>query len=174
TVPRMRALCIGLTLIAACQGASTETEGVEATDPGTTSSTTAETTTTDATPSTTTTSSSTTDAETTTTTEEAPTTTEAETPTTTDDTTGPAPATTVPVFIAQGHLGRTTISCDDGRTWIHNQSQDDAARCFENDLDCDHHPYAARGIAHGEGTFLLTWGWGAPGSVVRTEDAANF
>jgi hypothetical protein len=80
----------------------------------------------------------------------------------------------VPVFLAQGHLGRTTISCDDGRTWIHDASQDDAARCFEDDLDCDHHPFAARGIAHGAQTFVLTWGWGAPGTVVRSEDAANF
>jgi hypothetical protein len=80
----------------------------------------------------------------------------------------------VPVFIAQGHYGRTTISCDDGRTWIHDQSQDDAVRCFEDDLDCDHDAFAGRGIAHGEQTFVLTWGWGAPGSVVRSDDAAMF
>ena len=80
----------------------------------------------------------------------------------------------MPVFLAQGHYGRTTISCDDGKTWILDQSQDDAVRCFENDLDCDHNAFAGRGIAHGEQTFVLTWGWGAPGSVVRSEDAANF
>ncbi|MDC0722457.1 hypothetical protein POL25_36545 [Nannocystis sp. bb15-2] len=82
--------------------------------------------------------------------------------------------TSVPVFIAQGHYGRTTISCDDGRTWIQDSSQDDAVRCFEAGLDCDHNAFAGRGIAHGEQTFVLTWGWGAPGSLVRSEDAAMF
>lgn len=98
-----------------------------------------------------------------------------------DDTTGatsgssgPPPEQSVPVFIAQGHYGRTTISCDDGKTWIRDASQDDAVRCFENDLDCDHDAFAGRGIAYGEETFVLTWGWGKPGTVTRTEDATLF
>lgn len=95
-------------------------------------------------------------------------------PTTSAATTGPPPATSVPVFLAQGHYGRTTISCDDGHTWIQDKSQDDAVRCFEDGLDCDHDAFAGRGIAHGAQTFVLTWGWGAPGTVVRSEDAANF
>src|SRR5690606_11875585 len=82
--------------------------------------------------------------------------------------------TSVPVFVAQGHYGRTTISCDDGHTWIQDKSQDDAVRCFEDGLDCDHDAFAGRGIAHGAQTFVLTWGWGAPGTVVRSEDAASF
>jgi len=95
-------------------------------------------------------------------------------PTSTSTTTGPPPVTSVPVFLAQGHYGRTTISCDDGRTWIQDKSEDDGVRCFEAGLDCDHDAFAGRGIAHGEQTFVLTWGWGAPGSVVRSEDAAMF
>lgn len=87
---------------------------------------------------------------------------------------GPPPEQLVPVFVAQGHYGRTTISCDDGMTWKHDASQDDAVRCFEDGLDCDHDAFAGRGIAYGERTFVLTWGWGAPGSVVRSEDAALF
>ncbi len=91
----------------------------------------------------------------------------------TDDT-GPPPVTAVPVFIAQGHHGRTTISCDDGLSWIHNRSLDDGVRCFEGDLDCDHEASAARGIAYGDGVFVLTWGWGKPGTLVRSEDAETF
>ncbi|MBL9104771.1 MAG: hypothetical protein JNL82_27755 [Myxococcales bacterium] len=84
------------------------------------------------------------------------------------------PVVDVPVFLAQGHLGRTTISCDDGHTWIHDQSVDDAARCFEDGLDCDHHAYAGRGVAWGDGAFVLAWGWGHPGTLVRSDDAATF
>jgi photosystem II stability/assembly factor-like uncharacterized protein len=98
-------------------------------------------------------------------------------PATTDgssDDTGPPPVETASVFIAQGHYGRTTISCDDGKTWIQNRSEDDGVRCFEDGLDCDHNAFAGRGIAWGDGTFVLTWGWGAPGTVARTRDAATF
>lgn len=82
--------------------------------------------------------------------------------------------TDVPVFLAQGHHGRTTISCDDGHTWVQDHSQDDAVRCFENDLDCDHSEFAGRGIAWGDGQFVLTWGWGHPGTLTRSEDAFTF
>jgi hypothetical protein len=82
--------------------------------------------------------------------------------------------TDVPVFLAQGHHGRTTISCDDGHTWVQDRSQDDAVRCFENGLDCDHNEFAGRGIAWGDGQFVLTWGWGKPGTLARSEDAAEF
>lgn len=78
------------------------------------------------------------------------------------------------VFLAQGHRGRTTISCDDGRTWIHNRSQDDNARCFVNGLDCDHDEYAGRGIAFGDGWFVVTWGWGRPGTVQRSRDGVTW
>ena len=30
----------------------------------------------------------------------------------------------VPAFVAQGHLGRTVVSCDDGQTWNHDQSNE--------------------------------------------------
>jgi hypothetical protein len=85
-----------------------------------------------------------------------------------------APVTDVPVFLAQGHYGRTTISCDDGHTWVQDRSEDDAVRCFEGGLDCDHNAFAGRGIAWGDGVFVLTWGWGQPGTLVRSEDAASF
>ena len=89
------------------------------------------------------------------------------------DETGPAEAG-VSVFLAQGHYGRTTISCDDGKTWIQDKSQDDAVLCFQNDVDCDHNAHAGRGVAWGDGEVVMTWGWGAPGTLVRSEDAATF
>ena len=33
-------------------------------------------------------------------------------------------------------------------------------RCFEGTLDCDHSENAGRGIAYGDGWFVVTWGWG--------------
>lgn len=78
------------------------------------------------------------------------------------------------VFVAQGHMGRTTISCDDGRTWVANRSSDDAARCFTGGLDCDHNAGAGRGLAFGNGTFVATFGWGMPGVVKRSRDALNW
>ncbi|MBZ5707768.1 WD40/YVTN/BNR-like repeat-containing protein [Nannocystis pusilla] len=172
----MRQMWIGAALVVACQGAGKDTAGVDAgeseTAATTSSGTSAEATTTSPTV-TTTMSIETTTITTTSGTTEAPTGTTDE-PTSTTTTTGPPPVTAVPVFIAQGHYGRTTISCDDGHTWIHDKSEDDSVRCFEDALDCDHDAFAGRGIAHGEQTFVLTWGWGAPGSVVRSEDAAMF
>jgi Photosynthesis system II assembly factor YCF48 len=78
-----------------------------------------------------------------------------------------------PIFVAQGHMGRLTISCDDGRTWIANHSSDDSARCFQN-LDCDHGSGAGSGLAHGNGWFVATFGWGVPGRVQRSRDGVTW
>lgn len=80
----------------------------------------------------------------------------------------------VPVFVAQGHLGRMTVSCDDGRTWVANRSTDDAARCFTGGLDCDHNSNAGRGLAYGNGYFVATFGWGMPGVVRRSRDGLTW
>src|SRR5262245_36884214 len=37
----------------------------------------------------------------------------------------PPPEGTIPIFVAQGNVGRTTISCDDGQSWVANRSDDD-------------------------------------------------
>ncbi len=76
----------------------------------------------------------------------------------------------VPLFVAQGHVGRTTISCDDGKTWIANRSDDDTAVCFIDGYDCDHGSGSARGIAFGGGFFAATFGWGKPGAIRRSKD----
>ena len=80
----------------------------------------------------------------------------------------------VGVFVAQGHAGRTTVSCDDGRSWIANQSMDDSIRCFSDGFDCDHHPGSAKGVTYGRGWFFATYGWGPPGSIQRSRDGVSW
>lgn len=100
-----------------------------------------------------------------------------------------------PAFVLQGHMGRTAVSCDDGRTWIGERAFDvdghalacgetQAVRCWNTDCnfvdndscrtespcDCDHHPGAARGLTFGSGWFVATFGWGPPGAVFRSRD----
>ena len=55
---------------------------------------------------------------------------------------------TTPMFVAQGFVGRTTISCDDGRTWVADHSDDEAMRCFSATpgSDCDHNGQRAMGL----------------------------
>lgn len=91
----------------------------------------------------------------------------------TDESTGAPPQTGTPIFIAQGHMGRTTISCDRGLTWIADQSLDDAVRCFDK-IDCDHHAGSATGLRYGDGAFIATWGWGTEGNVARTTDGTTW
>jgi len=83
--------------------------------------------------------------------------------------------TAVPMFIAQGMVGRTIVSCDDGMTWVGNRSDDDAYPCFSDaDHDCDHHPGAGRGITYGNGYFVTTFGWGKPGSIRRSRNGSDW
>jgi hypothetical protein len=79
-----------------------------------------------------------------------------------------------PLFVAQGHQGRTTVSCDDGRTWVADQSDDPNARCFQNGLDCDHQAVTAKGLAFGDGWFFAAFGWGTPGTVFRSQDGIDW
>jgi hypothetical protein len=75
------------------------------------------------------------------------------------------------VFVAQGHEGRITRSCDDGLTFPYNHSADDQFRCFSDaEHDCDHSEVAGRGLAFGAGSFVATWGWGHPGTLQRSSD----
>ncbi|PRP91679.1 hypothetical protein [Enhygromyxa salina] len=107
----------------------------------------------------------------------------------------------VGVFVAQGSLGRSTLSCDDGQTWIKNRSYDldgsievcdevASVACFAdpcslwqfNDqqcemqaqCDCDHNPGADLGLAFGNGVFVATWGWGPPGAIKASVDGFNW
>ncbi len=85
---------------------------------------------------------------------------------------------TVDVFMASGHMARTLFSCDDGRTWRHDQSQDDSARCWVTGdpkyVECDHTAYSSRGLTHEDGLFFTNFGWGENGSVRRSIDGVNW
>ncbi len=84
----------------------------------------------------------------------------------------------VPIFIAHGKLGRTMVSCDDGRTWIANRSEKPNARCWDTsaaeNIECDHNPWSSVGMIEADGYFLATYGWGYPGVVRRTEDGIHW
>ncbi len=88
---------------------------------------------------------------------------------------GAPPAGLVPIVVAQGHMGRTTISCDGGQTFVANQSEDDSYRCWSGpDTDCDHNAFAGRGLAYGNGVWIATFGWGAPGTLRRSLDGVTW
>lgn len=89
--------------------------------------------------------------------------------------TGGAPAGLVPMFVAIGKMSRTTLSCDDGRTWIANRSEDDGARCWEpGGPECDHHPGSGTALAYGDGVFIANFGWGTPGKRWRSTDGVTW
>ena len=80
------------------------------------------------------------------------------------------------LFVAVGHAGRTTVSCDDGRSWTADRSDSPGLRCFSGgaSTDCDHDSGAGRGIAAGAGGFVANFGWGAPGSIRRSRDGVTW
>ncbi len=96
----------------------------------------------------------------------------------------------VPVFVAVGKQWRRAISCDDGRTWTHDVSVDDAwpanerYRCFSGDFtlpdggtqstDCDHNAYSSTALGYADGVFLQTTGWGAPGRIFRSTNGIDW
>lgn len=108
---------------------------------------------------------------------------------------------TIPIFVAQGMVGRTTISCDDGRTWVADRAWDtegdahlcgstDPVVCFEagaqcsyvgydgtcnqGECDCGYNPGFSKGVVFGDGAFVATWGWGHPGSVRRSRNGVDW
>ncbi len=87
------------------------------------------------------------------------------------------PEGTVPMFVAVGAAGRTVVSCDDGASWVGERSDDPSRRCFDADsgnVDCDHSSDSGTGIAYGNGWFVATFGWGAPGSIRRSDDGIHW
>jgi len=129
------------------------------------------------------------------------------TPSRTDRAAGfPMPAMVTPqpgqqaVIIAQGMMGRTMLSCDDGQTWVHDRAFDTEAsdmvcgdstpvRCEQTSCklkqpngtcttaspcDCGHHPGYAKGVAIANGQILASFGWGHPGIVLRSSNGAQW
>lgn len=81
----------------------------------------------------------------------------------------------VSMLIAQGRLGRTIVSCDDGQTWRNNRDEVPGAQCGDPpNIECDHHPWASQGIVQTEDAVVANWGWGAPGTVRRTVDGVTW
>ena len=92
-----------------------------------------------------------------------------------------AGSSVIPMFVAQGHLGRTTISCDLGRSWAADQSDvGPLDRCWTTppeggvQYECDHQPTAGRGIAFGGGGWVANFGWGPVGTVRRSPDGVHW
>lgn len=81
----------------------------------------------------------------------------------------------VAVFAALGHVGRSVVSCDHGRTWVADQSQDDDLRCWGNGgPDCDHSSNSGVDLIYTDGRLLRTLGWGAPGGVSTSTDGETW
>jgi hypothetical protein len=105
----------------------------------------------------------------------------------------------VPMFIAQGTLGRTIVSCDDGQTWVgdHSWSSDgdpmmcgivqDAAVCTGTgmcsysinsqcvQLDCcNDTPDIPERVAIGDNAIVGAWGHGKPGALRTTTDGLTW
>jgi hypothetical protein len=107
----------------------------------------------------------------------------------------------VAVFVAQGMVGRTTISCDDGHSWVGNRAwdtEDNPHLCGSTNIQCDtegsscsqkwydgtcsthtpcdcgHSPGFSKGLAFDGEQFVATWGWGWPGSVARSRNGVDW
>lgn len=84
----------------------------------------------------------------------------------------------VQVFMAEGHLGRTIMSCDDGRTWLNDRSDNPAGQCWvsgsPNEVECDHTAISGTGLDTGDGWFFANFGWGYNGTARRTRDGVNW
>ena len=71
-----------------------------------------------------------------------------------------------PVFVAVGDGGWFANSCDAGRTW--------STQAFSDDVK-DHSPWSAfGGLAAGNGALVAGFGWGPPGTLMRSTDGANW
>ena len=88
---------------------------------------------------------------------------------------------TTELFVATGHMGRSIISCDDGQSWVADESDLDAFRCFRGggnpdggSAGCDHNEGTNRGGVFVNGAFVSTFGYDAPGSVRRSLDGVEW
>ena len=67
------------------------------------------------------------------------------------------------------------MSCDGGLSWVGDKSDGDSARCFQNDLDCDHGEGAGRGlVASPGGETYVSFGWGHPSKLKRSLDGITW
>ncbi len=70
------------------------------------------------------------------------------------------------IFVAAGHSMNVVVSRDDGKTW---------KRVFYGSPCGDHGRWAVwNSVAYTEGVFAIAAGWGAPGTILASEDGANW
>jgi hypothetical protein len=87
---------------------------------------------------------------------------------------GQPPPGSVPIFVALGHVGRTLVSCDDGRTWTLDRDEDPDNRISCKSDDCDHNPFSAKDFSFDAGWFITSLGWGNPSTVRRSRDGFHW
>ncbi len=113
---------------------------------------------------------------------------------------GAGGATGVTVVVAQGYMGRTTISCDDGQTWIADRSFDKEGhdiicgdktpvRCgvtsctkmggdgtcyVQPNCDCAHESGYPKGVVVAQNQILSNFGWGWPAVLMRSQDGMTW
>jgi len=92
----------------------------------------------------------------------------------------PVPSGKVTVLMASGHQARTTLSCDGGKSWIYDRSDNPNARCWvtgdANYVECNHTAVSSQGqsVTFGNGYFYTQFGWGVDGSIRRSADGINW
>jgi hypothetical protein len=104
------------------------------------------------------------------------------------------------VIVAQGYMGRTTMSCDDGKTWINDRSFDkeghericydkspvicgvtscskmalDGTCYIQKPCDCAHGSGYPKGISIAQSQILSNFGWGNPPVIMRSQDGLTW
>jgi hypothetical protein len=92
----------------------------------------------------------------------------------------PSPSGKVMAMMAAGHQARTVLSCDGGKSWINDRSDNPNARCWvtgdANYVECDHTAVSAQGqiVTYANGYFYTQFGWGVNGSVRRSVDGITW
>lgn len=114
----------------------------------------------------------------------------------------PSPGKAIAI-VAQGHMGRSIISCDDGKTWFADRSwvtEGDEMVCgnrtpvrcgstsctiksssggcttpeVQASCDCGHNTGFGKGVVFAQGKILATYGWGRPGKVLRSSNGIDW
>jgi hypothetical protein len=107
----------------------------------------------------------------------------------------------VPVIIAQGLMGRTALSCDDGQSWMADRSFDtegnvmvcgstqpvvcgvtqcnlmnsDGKTCrVQAPCTCIDDSGFAKGVAIAQNEIVASFGWGAPGVIMNSQDGIHW
>lgn len=114
----------------------------------------------------------------------------------------PEPPKGVPIFVAQGRMGRTLVGCEGGTRWVADRNMaaeghrnycgvaQPSAECnrtacqqLNNKSECvmedvcacsDHQVGSPVGLGYGDGWFISMYGHGAPPTVWRSQDGVSW